>query len=409
MSERIVVIGAGQAGASLVAKLRDLGFDGSLTLVGDEPVPPYQRPPLSKKFLLGEMEEARLYLRRAEFYSERKIDLRTDTAVQAIDREARQVVLTGGERLPYDQLALTTGATPRTLPAAIGGDLEGVYTLRSIADVDAMRAEFVPGRRVLVIGGGYIGLEAAAVAATSGLQVTLVEMAERILQRVAAEPTSDYFRALHTENGVLIRESTGLSRLVGENGRVVAAELASGETVPVDFVLVGIGIAPNSHLAVEAGLAAVNGIEVDAQGRSISDPAIFSAGDCAVFPYLGEPTRLESVQNAIDQAEAVAATMLGSDALYSPVPWFWSDQYKCKLQIAGLNRGYVRTSVRAGAKPGSQSVWYWDDEDRMLAVDSMNDPRAYMAGKCWLEAGGSPTPAQVADVGVDLLKLAPTG
>ena len=296
MSERIVVIGAGQAGASLVAKLRDLGFDGSLTLVGDEPVPPYQRPPLSKKFLLGEMEEARLYLRRAEFYSERKIDLRTDTAVQAIDREARQVVLTGGERLPYDQLALTTGATPRTLPAAIGGDLEGVYTLRSIADVDAMRAEFVPGRRVLVIGGGYIGLEAAAVAATSGLQVTLVEMAERILQRVAAEPTSDYFRALHTENGVLIRESTGLSRLVGENGRVVAAELASGETVPVDFVLVGIGIAPNSHLAVEAGLAAVNGIEVDAQGRSISDPAIFSAGDCAVFPYLGEPTRLESVQ-----------------------------------------------------------------------------------------------------------------
>jgi 3-phenylpropionate/trans-cinnamate dioxygenase ferredoxin reductase component len=408
MSEKIVVIGAGQAGASLVAKLRDLGFDGSLTLLGDEPVPPYQRPPLSKKFLLGDMEEARLYLRRAEFYSERQIDLRTNTAVQAIDRDTHQVVLTSGERLPYDRLALTTGSSPRALPKAIGGDLKGVYTLRSIADVDAMQAEFAPGRRVLVIGGGYIGLEAAAVAVTSGLQVTLVEMAERILQRVAAEPTSDYFRTLHEANGVSIRESTGLSRLVGENGRVAAAELASGETVAVDFVLVGIGITPKARLAAEAGLAAVNGIEVDAQGRSISERTIFSAGDCALFPYRGEPTRLESVQNAIDQAEVVAAAMLGSDALYTPVPWFWSDQYKCKLQIAGLNRGYVRTTIRPGAKPGAQSVWYWDGEDRMLAVDSMNDPRAYMAGKRWLEAGESPTVDQIADAGTDLLKLAPT-
>ncbi len=409
MTERIVVIGAGQAGASLVAKLRDLGFDGSLTLIGDEPAPPYQRPPLSKKFLLGEMEEARLYLRRADFYRERRIGLRTATAAAAIDRDAGEVVLSNGERLAFDQLALTTGASPRRLPPAIGGALAGVYTLRSIADVEAMRAEFAPGRRVLVVGGGYIGLEAAAVAASSGLNVTVLEQADRILQRVAAEPTSDYFRTLHQDNGVAIREGTGLSRLLGENGRVVAAELADGATLPVDFVLIGIGIQPNAQLAADAGLAAANGIEVDAQGRSVSDPRIYAAGDCAIFPYRCEPTRLESVQNAIDQAEAVAAAMLGSDALYNPVPWFWSDQYKCKLQIAGLNRGYIRTSVRMGAKPGAQSVWYWDGEDRMLAVDAMNDPRAYMAGKRWLEAGGSPTPAQVADPGADLLKLAPVG
>ena len=409
MTERIVVIGAGQAGASLVAKLRELGFDGPLTLVGDEPVPPYQRPPLSKKFLLGEMDEARLYLRRADFYSERDIALCTGTAVDRIERETRAVVLANGDTLPYDRLALTTGAAPRRLPAAIGGDLGGVYTLRSIADVDAMRDELREGRRLLVIGGGYIGLEAAAVAAMQGLQVTLIEMADRILQRVAAEPTSDYFRTMHRANGVDIRESTGLTRLVGENGRVVAAELADGSSLPVDFVIVGIGITPNSALAAEAGLAAANGIEVDAQGRSVSDPAIFAAGDCALFPYRGEPTRLESVQNAIDQAEAAAAAMLGGEALYNPVPWFWSDQYKCKLQIAGLNRGYARTTVRPGTKEGAQSVWYWDGEGRMLAVDSMNDPRAYMAGKRWLEAGESPTPEVIADASADLLKLAPVG
>ncbi|MCA8929401.1 MAG: FAD-dependent oxidoreductase [Alphaproteobacteria bacterium] len=409
MRERIVVVGAGQAGASLVTKLRELGFDGPLTLIGDEPVPPYQRPPLSKKFLLGQMEEARLYLRRADVYDEQRIDLRVGTTVDSIDRDHKAVILASGERIGYDKLAFATGATPRRLPAAIGGHLDGVYTLRSIADVDAMRPEFQSGRRLLVVGGGYIGLEAAAVAAMQGLQVTLIEMAPRILQRVAAEPTSDYFRALHTEHGVAIREATGITRLVGENGRVSAAELGDGETLPVDFVIVGIGIQPNSGLAADAGLATTNGIQVDAQGRSVCDPAIFAAGDCAVFPFRGEPTRLESVQNAIEQAEAVAATMLGSEALYVPVPWFWSDQFKCKLQIAGLNRGYARTIVRPGAKPGAQSVWYFSGSGRVLAVDAMNDPRAYMAGKRWLEARQSPTPAMIEDPAADLLKLAPTG
>lgn len=409
MTERIVVIGAGQAGLSLAAKLRELGFDGSLTLIGDEPVPPYQRPPLSKKFLLGEMAEARLYLRNPEFYAEREIDLITGTTVDSIDRETRTVVLASGERLAYDKLALTTGASPRRLPAEAGGGLAGVFTLRSIADVEAMRAAFRPGRRLLVVGGGYIGLEAAAVAASTGLAVTVLEQADRILQRVAAPPTSDYFRALHQAHGVAIREGTALHRLVGDNGRVHGAELAGGETLPVDFVLAGIGIQPNTQLAADAGLATAGGIEVDAQCRSTTDPNIFAAGDCAVFPFRGEPTRLESVQNAIEQAEAAAEAMLGSEALYLPVPWFWSDQYKCKLQIAGLSRGYARTIVRPGAKEGAQSVWYFSGSNRILAVDAMNDPRAYMAGKRWLEARQSPTPDQIADTGLDLLKLAPGG
>lgn len=409
MKERIIVIGAGQAGLSLTAKLRELGFDGPLTLIGDEPVPPYQRPPLSKKFLLGEMAEARLYLRNPDFYAEHAIELCTGTTVDSIDRETKTLVLASGERLRYTLLALTTGAAPRRLPAAIGGRLDGVHTLRSIADVNAMRGEFRPGRRALVVGGGYIGLEAAAVAASTGLTVTVLEQAERILQRVAAPATSDYFRALHRSHGVTIREGTGLTRLFGENGRVAAAELTDGEVLPVDFVLVGIGIQPNAQLAADAGLATAGGICVNAQGRSVTDPDIFAAGDCAVFPFRGEPTRLESVQNAIDQAEAAAAAMLGSEALYLPVPWFWSDQFKCKLQIAGLSRGYARTIVRPGTKEGAQSVWYFSGSNRILAVDAMNDPRAYMAGKRWLEARQSPTPAQIEDTSLNLLKLAPTG
>ena len=409
MMERIVVVGAGQAGHSLAAKLRELGFNGSVALIGEEPMPPYQRPPLSKKFLLGDMEEARLYLRNPGFYAEHDIELCTGTTVDSIDREGKTVVLASGERLPYSMLALTTGAAPRRLPAAIGGNLEGVHTLRTIADVNAMRHEFRPGRNALVVGGGYIGLEAAAVAASVGLNVTLVEQAERILQRVAAPQTSDYFRALHRSQGVTVREGTGLRRLVGENGRVVGAEFDDGETLPVDFVLVGIGIRANAQLAADAGLATEGGIRTNAQGRSVTDPDIFAAGDCAVFPYRGEPTRLESVQNAIDQGEAVAAAMLGSEALYNPVPWFWSDQYKCKLQIAGLSRGYARAIVRPGVKEGSQSVWYFSGSNRILAVDAMNDPRAYMAGKRWLEARQSPTPAQIEDTGLDLLRLAPAG
>lgn len=394
---RVVIVGAGQAGAALAARLRALGHSGAITLIGEEPAPPYQRPPLSKAYLLGDMEEERLWLRAADFYSDNAIELRLGQPVTALDRATKTITL-GGESLPYDHLALTTGSAPRHLPAAIGGDLQGVYTVRTLADVDAMRAEFVPGRRVIIIGGGYIGLEAAAVAAKLGLDVTVLEMAPRILQRVACPETSDHVRALHVAHGVKILESTGLDRLLGAP-RVTAARLADGRELPADFVIVGVGITPNAQLAGAAGLTIDNGIATDAMGRT-SDPAIWSAGDCASFPWQGGRIRLESVGNAIDQAEAVAANILGANTPYQAKPWFWSDQFDLKLQIAGLNSGYDRIITR---RVDGTSFWYYRG-DSLLAVDAMNDPRAYMVGKRLIEAGKSPDQQVIAET-LDLKAL----
>ena len=396
---RVVIVGAGQAGAALAAKLRALGHDGEIVMLGDEPAPPYQRPPLSKAYLLGEMEEDRLWLRAPEFWADSNVELRLGQAVTAIDPTAKTVTV-GGEALAYDHLALTTGSTPRRLPAAIGGSLEGVYTVRTLADVDAMRGEFQPGRRVIIVGGGYIGLEAAAVGAKLGLEVTVLEMAPRILQRVAAPETSDYVRALHQSHGVKVLESTGLDRLVGDD-RVEGALLKDGRQIPADFVIVGVGITPNTHLADEAGLEIDNGIATDELGRT-SDPAIWSAGDCASFPWRGGRIRLESVGNAIDQAEVVAANILGAGAAYEAKPWFWSDQYDLKLQIAGLNMGYDRIVTRRG-EGDVASFWYYRGAD-LLAVDSMNDSRAYMVGKRLIEMGKSPAP-EVIETATDLKPL----
>ncbi len=395
----VVVIGAGQAGASLVAKLRSEGYDGPITLIGEEPVPPYQRPPLSKKYLLGDMALERLYLRPESYYAEAGIDLRLGLRVTAIDRAAQEVVI-GTERLGYAHLVLATGSRPRHLPAAIGGELGGVHVVRTLADVDAMAPGFVPGARVLIVGGGYIGLEAAAVAASCGMQVVLVEMAPRILQRVAAKETSDYFRALHGRHGVDIREGVGLERLLGD-GQVSGARLTDGTEVAVDMVIVGVGIVPDTALAEAAGLEIDNGIAVDAQGRT-SDPTIWAVGDCASFPHEGGRLRLESVPNAIDMADCVAGNILGAAVAYVPKPWFWSDQYDVKLQIAGLSTGYDRIVTRDGA--ASVSFWYFRG-DQLLAVDAMNDPRAYMVGKRLIDAGKTADPAVVADAGADLKVL----
>jgi 3-phenylpropionate/trans-cinnamate dioxygenase ferredoxin reductase subunit len=385
-----------------VAKLRGAGHTGQITLIGEETAPPYQRPPLSKAYLLGEMEEERLWLRGPDFYAEHDITLRLGQRVSAIDPAAKTVTV-GGEVIAYDELALTTGSTPRRLPAAVGGDLAGVYTVRTLADVDAMKAEFVAGRRLVIVGGGYIGLEAAAVASKLGLDVTVLEMAPRILQRVAAPETSDYFRALHTAHGVKILESTGLDRLLGDT-RVTAARLADGTELPADFVIAGVGIIAGTALAEAAGLAIENGIKTDEQGRT-SDPHIWSAGDCASFPWKGGRLRLESVGNAIDQAETVAENILGAGKPYEAKPWFWSDQYDCKLQIAGLNTGYDNIVTR-GPEGESVSFWYFKG-DTLLAVDAMNDPRAYMVGKRLIEQGKSPAKAALtnpATVMKDLLK-----
>jgi 3-phenylpropionate/trans-cinnamate dioxygenase ferredoxin reductase subunit len=397
----IIVVGAGQAGASLVAKLRSAGFEGELTLIGAEPVPPYQRPPLSKKYLLGEMPAERLYLRTEQFYRDQNIALRLGQEITAIDRDKRMLIL-GGETLHYDQLALTTGSVPRRLPAAIGGGLSGVHVVRDLRDVDAMAPKFVTAARVLIVGGGYIGLEAAAVAATKGLKVTLVEMADRILQRVAAPETSDLFRNLHQSHGVDLREGVGLEQILGDTA-VTGATLTDGTTLELDFIIAGVGIAPATSLAQAAGLAIDNGIKTDTLGQT-SDPYIWAAGDCASLPYRGGRIRLESVQNAIDQAETVAENILGAARAYCPMPWFWSDQYDVKLQIAGLNTGYDRVITRTGEKPGAISFWYYH-ATTLLAVDAANDPRAYMIGKRLIAAGISPAPATIADPQTDLKGL----
>ncbi|UFM65597.1 FAD-dependent oxidoreductase [Paracoccus sp. MA] len=387
----IVILGAGQAAASLAAKLRALGHEGGIAVIGDEPAPPYQRPPLSKAYLLGQMGLDRLTLRTADWWEEQGIALHLGERATRIDRDRRVVVTDRGEH-PYDQLALTLGAAPRRLPAAMGGDLPGVHVVRNLADIAGLRPALVAGRRLVVIGGGYIGLEAAAVARKLGLEVTLVEAAPRILGRVAAPETAEMIRALHRAHGVEIVEGTGIARITGDTA-ADGVELADGRRLPADLVICGIGIAPETALAEAAGLAIDNGIATDALGRT-SDPAIWAAGDCASFPAAGGRLRLESVGNAIDMAEAVAANMLGANAAYVPKPWFWSDQFDAKLQIAGLNLGYDRVVTRPAANGGS--VWYFRD-GRLIAVDALNDARAYMIGKRLIEGGRSPSPGAVAE------------
>lgn len=383
----IVILGAGQAAASLAAKLRALGHQGPVTVIGDEPAPPYQRPPLSKAYLLGQMGLDRLTLRAPEWWDEQAIVVHLGEPVQSIDRERKRVLTDRGE-YAYDQLALTLGATPRRLPEAMGSALPGVHVVRNIADIAALQPALQPGRRLVVIGGGYIGLEAAAVARKLGLDVTLVEAAPRILGRVAAAETADMIRDLHRSHGVTVIEGVGIARITG-TGAADGVDLADGRHLPADLVICGIGVAPETALAKAAGLALDNGIAVDAQGRT-SDPAIWAAGDCASFPTPDGRLRLESVGNAIDMAEAVAANMLGAARDYVPRPWFWSDQFDAKLQIAGLNLGHDRVVTRPG------SVWYYRG-DRLIAVDALNDPRAYMIGKRLIEAGRSPTPEAIAE------------
>ncbi|MBP8939854.1 FAD-dependent oxidoreductase [Agrobacterium genomosp. 3] len=403
MTGRLVIVGAGQAAFALAAKLRALKDERPITIIGSEDAYPYQRPPLSKKYLLGEMSFDRLMFRPEEWYADNNVDIRLSTWAEDIDRKAKTVRMQDGSTLAYDKLVLATGAAPRLLPASIGGDLEGVLTVRDKRDADRLMEEMKPGRRLLVIGGGYIGLEAAAVARKLGLDVTLIEMADRILQRVAAKETADIMRDIHQANGVSIREKTGLVRLVGMDGRVAAAELSDGAMLDVDFVIVGIGVTPNDRLARESGLEVGNGIVVDNYTRT-SDRDIHAVGDCALLPWRGQSVRLESVQNAVDQAEATAAVLAGTETAYEAKPWFWSDQYEVKLQIAGFNLGYDETVLRPGAREGSWSVWYFRD-GRFVAVDAVNDAKAYVAGKKLLDTGAEPDRAILADASADLKLL----
>ena len=404
MSDPIVVIGAGQAAASFISRHVALGNTTPVLLIGDEPLPPYQRPPLSKKYLLGELDRERLFIRPEQWYVDQNVSTRFNTRINSIQTADKKITTADGKNISYSKLILCTGSRARELPESIGGKLEGVFTLRNMADIDRIAPEFQAGRQLLIVGGGYIGLEAAAVARLLGLEVVLLEMADRILQRVAAEQTSDYFRKLHQDQGVDIRESTGMTKLIEENGRVSGAELENGDIIPADLVLAGIGGSPNSELAEAAGLACDNGIAVNDICQT-SDASIYAAGDCCSFIRNGSRIRLESVQNASDQGDLIARVLAGEDVTYQSLPWFWSDQYGCKLQIAGLNQGFNKTVLRPGASEDGQSIWYYQD-DTLLAVDAMNDPKAYAFGRKIIEAGINPSAEVVTNPETDLKALA---
>jgi 3-phenylpropionate/trans-cinnamate dioxygenase ferredoxin reductase component len=395
---RIVIVGGGQAGSSAALKLRGLGFPGEIILIGDEPIAPYQRPPLSKSYLLGKSAPDALLIRPVSLYREKNIELRLGCRVDRILAQARRIeTSTGG--LGYDHLILATGAKPVRLDPSVGGALGNVFTLRTIEDIDRIAPLFQAGRRLLVVGGGYVGLEAAAVAAQSGLEVVLVEMADRILKRVASAETAAYFRALHLRHGVRILESTAIRQLEG-NGTAACARLSDGEELAVDLVIAGIGVKPDVALANSAGLDVDDGIKVDEFGHT-SREGIWAAGDCASFPYRDKRIRLESVPHAIDQAETVAANICGAQKPYVATPWFWSDQFDVKLQIAGLNANYDRVVVRCNGRPGVASHWYFRG-NTLLAVDAMNDARSYMIAKRLIASGISPDPGSVGSPATDL-------
>ena len=379
MTKRVVIAGAGHAAGQVVASLRQHKFDGQIVLVGDEPHLPYQRPPLSKKFLSGDLPAERLYVKPESFYDDPAISLQLDTPIAAIDREAKCLRIEDGDDVGYDKLVIATGSRVRRLPIE-GADLKGVHYLRSIADVDGIRDGMDAGKKLVIVGAGYIGLEVAAVAQQAGLHVTVIEMADRVMSRVVSPETSDFYQIEHTSQGVRFRLSTGVSSLNGKK-RVKSVSTSEGEDIPADLVVIGVGIQPNTELATNAGLDVDNGIVVDDHCRT-GDPNIFAVGDCTSHPnaIYDRQLRLESVHNAVEQAKTAAANICGQDVAYAQVPWFWSDQYDLKLQIAGLSEGYDDVVIRGNPAERSFSCLYLRD-GRLIAVDAINAPRDFVQSK----------------------------
>ena len=399
-TERVVVIGAGHAGVQLAALLRQGGFAGTITMIADEPGPPYQRPPLSKAYLAGEMADAALALRPAAFFASQSITLIEADAATAIDRAAQEVVLASGARHGYDHLVLATGATNRALPVP-GAQLPGVVGLRTHAEAQSLKARLDTLRQVVVIGAGFIGLEFAATAAERGIAVTVIEQAPRPLMRGVTAEMSTYLTGAHMGWGTKILTDTGVKSIHGTT-HAEAVETSTGEIIPADLVLVAIGVVPNTALAAAAALAVGNGITVDAQ-LATADPAISAIGDCASFPLAGldHPIRLESVQNAVDQARCVADRIRGKPAPYAKLPWFWSDQGPLKLQIAGLSTGTDQAVIRGAPSSGAFSVFCFR-AGRLIAVESLNRAADHMIARKLLSGTPTLTPAQAADPNFDL-------
>ncbi len=404
MSERLIIVGAGQAAAQAVQTLSQNDYRGTITVIGDEPHLPYQRPPLSKKYLAGELARERLAIRPATFYEQRGVDLQLGRHVEQVDLDDRRVLLSGGESLHYDRLLLATGSRVRTL-ALPGATLDGIYTLRRIDDADRIGAALEPGRRLVVIGAGYIGLEVAAVARTRGLHVTVLEAADRVMSRVVSPDVSAFYESLHSAAGVEFHLGCAIEAFAGQQ-RVAGVVTAGGAVHACDCVVVGIGIEPVTELAARAGLACNDGIIVDAQART-SDPQVFAAGDCTRHPneIYARDVRLESVHNAIEQGKTAALSALGRPHDYVQVPWFWSDQYDVKLQIAGLSQGYDAVALRGDPSTRSFAACYLR-AGRLIAVDAVNRPKDFVAGKRLIADGGELDVERIADISIELEQLA---
>lgn len=399
--DKVVVVGGGQAGAQTCFSLRQWGYEGAITLVGEEAVPPYQRPPLSKEFLKGVLPEERLYFKPSAWYEDNGVDLMLSVRAEAIDRAGRVVTLEHGGSISYDALVLATGSRPRPLPIA-GADLKNVFELRSIADVERLAPQMVAGRKVVIVGAGYIGLEAAAVSRFMGLDVVVLEMADRVLARVTSPFMSEFYEKEHRAQNVDVRCNTRLAELTGEDGAVTAAVLGDGSKIEADLVLVGIGILPNEELASAAGIACNSGILVDEDART-NDPRIFATGDCARRPlvHYGRIGRLESVHNAIEQGKLAAAAILGRDRPPVDAPWFWSDQYDLKLQIAGLSDGYDEIAVRGDVDDRKFAAFYLRN-GQLIAVDAVNSAPEFMAAKRMIAAGARLAPGELTDMSISM-------
>ena len=401
-NDRCVIVGASHAGVTCALRLRRLGWTGSITLVGEEPQVPYHRPPLSKDYLKGAKERESILLSGAASYEKADVDLLLSVRVETIDRERHRISTADGTYFEYDKLVLATGARARELPFA-KPEVPGVCYLRSMADVDRIRDTANAGGNAVIIGGGYIGLETAASLRSLGVQVTVLEAMDRVLQRITSEPVSTFFTRVHREEGVEIREQSQVSGLIGTKS-VEAVHLDSGEQIEADLVIIGIGVIPNTEMAAAAGLKVNNGICVDEFART-DDPDIYAIGDCSNFvhPRYDRQMRLESVQNANDQALTAAKSITGQPEPYNTVPWFWSDQYDVKLQIAGLAEGYDEIVVRGDSTTGrAMSVLYLQNK-KLLAVDALNSPRDFVQGKKLILSGATLDSEVLVDPSVAIL------
>lgn len=404
MSAGLVIVGGSYAAMQIAASAREAGYAEPIRLVSEEPVLPYQRPPLSKGYLTGKFTPAALPLRAEAFYRDNRIETLLGQRAESLDLAARRVSLAGGGSLAFDRLALATGTRPRPLPLP-GADLDGVLFLRSLADADRLRERLGGAGSIVVIGGGFIGLELASVAAAMGKSVVIVEAQERLLARGVSPQIAAFLADVHRSRGVALRLRSTVRDIRGANGRVQSVVCGDGETLAADLVLIAIGVVPNTELAGRAGLACQDGLVVDRFART-TDPLVVAAGDCTRHPsaFAGQLLRLESVQNAIDQAKTAGATLAGQEKPYESVPWFWSDQYELKLQMVGLVQGSDRHAVRGSPEQRRFSIFYFRG-DRLAAIDSVNRAADQMLGRKLLALGRSPTPQQAADESFDLQTL----